>query len=510
MRLAELFADLNVAIPDDAGARRIVDITVDSRCAQRGGLFMACAGLRTHGLAHLADTLDAGVAAVAWEPGAAVAEPELPTDVVGIAVPALGTHLGLLADRFFDAPSAALTVTGVTGTNGKSTTAWLAAQALTALGRAAGYMGTLGYGVLAGGEGVALQASSLTTPGCVDVHRRLRHMLDAGAEHVVMEVSSHALDQGRVNGVRFDVAALTNISRDHLDYHGDMDRYAEAKARLFVDTGIRAAVINIGDARGAELAARCIDMRDSAEVLTVALVDTDAPDGPDARLIGRLVGAHTDGIGVRFSGDFGTAILDSSLWGRFNAENLVVATGMLLAQGVSLGAAVGALRESAAPAGRMELVRGEPDQPIVVVDYAHTPDALSEAIQATREHVAGQVWCVFGCGGDRDRGKRAQMGAVAAEFADHAVITDDNPRDEDPAAIVADIRSGLNSQSNPSSRVEVIRERRDAISHAIRSAGANDAVLIAGKGHEAVQVIGEHARPFSDRDAARTALGGVA
>jgi UDP-N-acetylmuramoyl-L-alanyl-D-glutamate--2,6-diaminopimelate ligase len=514
MMLADLLAGMNVVIPDDAGTQPVVDITGDSRRVICGGLFMARAGACTHGLAHIAEALDNGVAVVVWEPADGVAEPELPAGVISIALPRLGSHLGTLADRFFGSPSSALTVTGVTGTNGKSTTAWLVAHALTALGREAGYMGTLGYGVLAGSAEAKLQTSSLTTPGCIEVHRRLRGMLDAGAKQVVMEVSSHALDQGRVDGVRFDVAALTNISRDHLDYHGDMDHYAEAKARLFVGTGIRTAVINTGDVRGVELAARVIGKREGAEVLTVALVDTPLDngghDGPDARLIGRLVGAHADGIGVRFTGDFGEAMLDSPLWGRFNAENLVVSTGMLLAQGVSLDAAVGALRAATAPTGRMELVRGTPEQPVVVVDYAHTPAALGEAIRATREHITGQVWCVFGCGGDRDRGKRAQMGAVAAEFADRSVITDDNPRNEDPAAIIADIQSGLQSRVNPTARMEVIRERGDAISFAIRSAGANDAVLIAGKGHEAMQVVGDDARPFSDRDAARTALGGVA
>jgi len=514
MMLAELFAGMNVAIPAEAGTRQVFDLTVDSRRTVRGGLFMACAGSRTHGLAHLDGALGAGAAAVAWEPGEGVAEPELPVGVVGLAVPGLEAHVGILADRFFGSPSATLTVTGVTGTNGKSTTAWLAAHAITALGRESGYMGTLGFGVCSPDADARLQPSSLTTPGCVEVHRRLRKMLDAGAEQVVMEVSSHALDQGRVDGVRFDVAALTNISRDHLDYHGDMDCYAEAKARLFIGTGVRTAVINTGDVRGAELAARLNGMRDGAEVLTVALVDTpldgSGQDGPDARLIGHLIGAHTDGIGIRFTGDFGEATLDSPLWGRFNAENLVVTTGMLLAQGVSLDAAVGALRAVAAPAGRMELVRGAPDQPIVVVDYAHTPDALGAAIRATREHIAGQVWCVFGCGGDRDRGKRAQMGAVAAELADRTVITDDNPRNEDPATIIADIQSGVNAQENLTAPMEVIRERGDAISFAIRSAGVNDAVLIAGKGHEAMQVIGDDVRPFSDCDAARMALGGVA
>ena len=328
-------------------------------------------------------------------------------------------------------------------------------------------------------------------------------MADAGARQVVMEVSSHALDQGRVDGVRFRTAALTNLSRDHLDYHGDMDRYAATKARLFDATGIDTAVVNVGDAYGAELAQRIAANRGAIEVLSVALVGPDTEAGGDARLIGRLIGAHHDGIGLYLTGDFGEANLDSALWGRFNAENLVVAAGVLLARGIELHDAVDALRSCVSPPGRMELIRGTRG-PVVVVDYAHTPDALSKALEAMREHANGEIWCVFGCGGDRDRGKREQMGAVAATLADHAIVTDDNPRHEDPDAIVADILGGAQR------RLDVIRDRGTAIGHAIRSAAADDAVLIAGKGHETVQLIGDETRPFSDAHVARAALGRVA
>lgn len=495
--LADLFAGIHVVLPDSVVD--VTDITTNSRRTVPGGLFLACRGRRSHGLEYLADAVAAGAAAVAWEPGAGLEPPELPANVVGIAVPDLRDKLGMLADRFFGSPSADLAVTGVTGTNGKSTTAYLAAQALSVLGQPAGYMGTLGFGL-----GTQLEPSALTTPECVEVQRRLRRLADAGARHVVMEVSSHGLDQRRVDGVRFRTAALTNISRDHLDYHGDMDRYAEAKARLFIGSGIDTAVVNIGDGFGAELASRLTGVDEAAEVLSVALVDTNSRAGTDARLIGHLLGARAEGIGLRFSGDFGEATLDSPLWGRFNAENLVIATGILLAQGFALEAAVGSLRDCVAPPGRMELIRGGDSRPTVIVDYAHTPDALSKALAAVREHTDGQVWCVFGCGGDRDRGKRAQMGAVAARYADHAVVTDDNPRDEDPQAIIADILTGAPVP------LEVIRDRGDAIIHAIRAAGANDAVLIAGKGHESVQLIGGEARQFSDASAARAALGWVA
>ncbi|MFW2404219.1 MAG: UDP-N-acetylmuramoyl-L-alanyl-D-glutamate--2,6-diaminopimelate ligase [Gammaproteobacteria bacterium] len=500
MSMAELFAGTGVAF-DDAAVRnlRVVDITTNSGRGVAGGMFLACAGQSSHGLQYVADAVDAGVAIVAWEPDGSVSQPDLPPGIAGVAVPDLSERLGGLADRFFGCPSAKLAVTGVTGTNGKSTTAYIVAQALSALGQTSGYMGTLGFGI-----GQALEPSSLTTPGCVEVHRRLRKMADAGARHVVMEVSSHALDQQRVAGVRFETAALTNLSRDHLDYHGDMRSYAEAKARLFVGTGVRTAVVNVSDAFGRDLAERLGGQSNVVDLLSVALVATDSQPTGSARLIGQLQGARAHGIGVRFSGDFGEALLRSSLWGTFNAENLLVAAGILLAHGFELDRVVGALTECVAPPGRMELIRNGDSRPAVIVDFAHTPDALSKALQAVRDHTSGEVWCVFGCGGDRDHGKRGEMGAVATDLADHVILTDDNPRNEDPQSIVDDILAGASKQA------EVIRDRGDAIRHAIRAAGANDAVLIAGKGHESAQLIRGESREFSDARAARDALGRVA
>jgi UDP-N-acetylmuramoyl-L-alanyl-D-glutamate--2,6-diaminopimelate ligase len=502
MNLRELFEGMDVKTPDLS----VSDITSNSRHAERGGLFLACAGIRSHGLEFLDAALEAGVAAVAWEPAAGLSAPDLPDGVAGFAVPGLTDRIGVIADRFFSSPSSAISVTGVTGTNGKSTTAFLVTQALNGLGRRAGYMGTLGYGF--DGD---LQPSSLTTPGCISVHRRLRAMADGGASHVVAEVSSHALDQHRVDGVRFDVAAMTNLSRDHLDYHGSMDAYAEAKARLFVCAAdgnnqhhphghqIRTAVINVGDRYGMALADR-IDA--GTDLISVALVDTGY-DAPDARLIGRLTGARSQGLGLQLSGDFGTAELHSPLWGRFNAENLVVAAGILLALGFELENALAALAECEAPPGRMEIIRAREPRPTVVVDFAHTPDALGKALETIRDHCEGKVWCVFGCGGDRDRGKRGPMGAVAAKLADRAVITDDNPRDEDPESIVREILAGTGSGEC----VEVVHDRAAAIGYAIRAAQSDDIVLIAGKGHESQQIVGAEARAFSDAAVARVALG---
>ncbi len=493
IELQRLFADMNLVVPNVA----VTDITSSSRDAVSGGLFLACAGGARHGLEFLSEALAAGVRAVAWEPANGIASPTLPREVAGVRVTDLRARLGVVADRFFAAPSTDVVVTGITGTNGKTTTAFLVAQALNRLGRTAGYMGTLGTGI-----GADLRPGALTTPDCVTMHRRLRELADAGAQHVIAEVSSHALDQHRVDGVRFRVVALTNLSRDHLDYHGSMKKYAETKAHLFAGDEIHAAVLNVGDRFGAEMAGR---LGPGADLISVAVVDTDtdAPDAPDARLRGRIIGEHADGIGLLLSGDFGEAVLDSALWGRFNAENLAMAVGILLANGVTFAAAISALKDAVAPPGRLELIRGHDAGPTVVVDFAHSPDALGKALETVRRHTAGNVWCVFGCGGNRDRGKRHSMGAIAATLADRLIVTDDNPRDEDPQEIAAQIRAGAVSNAH----CEIVHDRETAITTAIDDAAPGDVVLIAGKGHESMQWVGDRAIPFSDIAVARAALG---
>lgn len=483
---------MNVTVP----SLGVTSIASNSSDVEPGGLFLACAGGRQHGLDFMAQALDSGAGAVAWEPGPGIVAEGIPAEVPSFAVPELRSKLGLLGDRFYRQPSAALAVTGITGTNGKTTVAFIVSQALNRLRITSGYMGTLGYGI-----GTNFVPSVLTTPGCIAVHRRLREMLDGGAQHVVTEVSSHALDQGRVNGVRFTVAALTNLSQDHLDYHGSMERYAEAKARLFLGSEIETAVVNVGDRIGAQLAGK---LPDGVNVVSVALVDTSR-DAPAARLVGRLSAVDARGIGLKLHGDFGEAVLSSPLWGRFNGENLVVAVGILLALDIPLDAAVAALTECFAPPGRMERIvqpDGSSDRPSVVVDFAHTPDALAKALAAIREHSGGAVWCVFGCGGDRDHGKRGAMGAVVADFADHAIVTDDNPRHENSQDIIDAIVNGIPRYAS----VDVLPDRADAIKFAIESAAPEDVVLIAGKGHESVQIYGVQTRPFSDAAVASAAL----
>ncbi|MEO8445552.1 MAG: UDP-N-acetylmuramoyl-L-alanyl-D-glutamate--2,6-diaminopimelate ligase, partial [Gammaproteobacteria bacterium] len=316
-----------------------------------------------------------------------------------------------------------------------------------------------------------------------------------GAGHVVAEVSSHALDQDRVAGVRFTTVAFTNLSRDHLDYHPDLAAYGAAKARLFA-LGAGTAVINLDDSFGRELASR---LPARTRLLGVTLAGAAS-----AELAGTVEAAGAEGLELMLRSGGQAVRLRSALWGRYNAENLLLAAGILLAEGWSLTQAADALAGCLPPPGRMERVPGRPGQPAVLVDFAHTPDALGKALAAVREHCSGKVWCVFGCGGDRDRGKRGPMGAAAVAGADHVIVTDDNPRHEDPQQIIADILAGVSSLD----RLQVVPDRADAIARAIRLAGPEDAVLIAGKGHETVQVTGDARVPFADVTVALQALAG--
>ena len=485
IKLAELFDDLVAPVAELV----VADITTDSRNVRPGTLFLACQGFEHHGLEFLEQALANGATVVAWEPAKGVAEPDDIDGVVLIEVPELGLYIGGIADQFFGQPSAHTAVTGITGTNGKTTVAWLVAQACDLLGRKAGYMGTVGYGFTND-----LSPAALTTPGVIAVHRHLRAMTDADATDVVMEVSSHGLDQGRVDGVRFKTAAFTNLTRDHLDYHGSLEAYAQAKAALFTDFQPEIAVLNVADEFGRELA-RLLHK-------DVHLLSVSADPRCEAALSAELLQADSSGLQIRFSGDYGDAELHSPLWGSFNVENLAVAAGILLSLGIDLADAVAALAQCKPPAGRMEPVAAATEQPLVIIDFAHTPDALDKALTCVRQHCDGTLWCVFGCGGHRDTGKRAPMGAIAAKLADKVILTDDNPRDEVPAAIIADIVSGFPEGSQP----EVIHDRAAAIAAAVAAATAGDVVLVAGKGDEDYQLAGTQRLSFSDRVAAQTAL----
>ncbi|MBV6423176.1 MAG: UDP-N-acetylmuramoyl-L-alanyl-D-glutamate--2,6-diaminopimelate ligase [Steroidobacteraceae bacterium] len=483
-RLAELLVD-TPGIPADVA---VSDLTIASGEVRPGGAFLACAGRTTHGLAHADEAIERGARVILWEPVAGLRVPDFPSAILALPVPHLHAQLGTLADRFFGAPSAALTLIGITGTNGKTTTAWLTAQALAACGRRASYSGTLGYG--RPGE---LRASSHTTPDAVAVQRQLASLRDAGAECVAMEVSSHALDQGRVTGVRFHTAVFTNLTRDHLDYHGSMGAYGAAKAALFDWPTLAARVINVDDPFGVALARGYGDA--GARLVTVSRRDR-------ATLRATGLRAATHGFEIDIESAWGSGSVATRLVGDFNADNVLAVLGVLHAADVPFDAARRAIARCSAPPGRMETFGGEGGAPLVVVDYAHTPDALDKALVAARAHCHGRLTVVFGCGGDRDPGKRPLMGAIASRRADRLWITDDNPRTEPAALITAAIIEGI----APGTDFRVEHDRAAAIRAALAAAGDGDAVLIAGKGHEDYQIVGHVRRAFSDQAIVRAAL----
>jgi UDP-N-acetylmuramoyl-L-alanyl-D-glutamate--2,6-diaminopimelate ligase len=486
-------ADLTAGLVDVPSQITVSDVTADSRTASEGGLFLACRGRAHHGVAFAKEAVAHGARAVLYESvGSDAQAPALPPEIFVRAVPHLSRVASTIAERFFDAPSQALTIAGITGTNGKTTCAYLLAQALDLVGKRAAYMGTLGYG-LAG----ALTDSELTTADAVNVQRQLAHLRALGAECVAMEVSSHALDQGRVAAVRFHTAVFTQLTRDHLDYHGSMTDYAAAKARLFAWTTLAARVINIDDALGQELACARSDAR-----LIVTTRKARTPGGLDAASFVRAtrVIARPSGLALAIESSWGQCELEVPLLGDFNADNVLTVLAVLLGWDVPLATAAAALARASAPPGRMEPFGSGP---YALVDFAHTPDALEQALNAARAHCRGRLWVVFGCGGDRDAGKRPLMGEIAARLADEVVLTDDNPRRENPQAIINDIASGIAAERP----LVIEHDRARAIRTTLARAAPSDLVLIAGKGHEAYQIYGSDRRAFRDQSIVRAYFG---
>ena len=490
MSRAMLLAEL---LPDVAGIPAglvVTGLVQDSRQLQPGDAFVAVLPARqevpsTHGLNFAAQARAAGASTILFEPPAP-ANIAVPADAIG--VPGLVARMGGMADRFHGEPSRAMTVVGVTGTNGKTSTVQLLAQAWTLQGRRAGTIGTLGAGLY--GQPVP---NGFTTPLVLQVHALLADLRDAGADAVAMEVSSHALDQGRTDHVRFAVAAFTNLTRDHLDYHGDMHAYAAAKAKLFAWPGLRAAVLNLDDAFGRELFA--------ALPASVRGIGVSTSGRGDAELRAEGLNLDGDGIGFDLVVDGVRHRVASPLLGRFNADNLLAVAGVLHALDAEPEAIAALLSKLQPIHGRMNRLGGS-GRPVVVVDYAHTPDALEQALSSLRAHAHGRLLCVFGCGGERDAGKRPQMAAIAERLADGVIVTDDNPRGEDGDAIVADIMRGFADAS----RVIVERDRARAIGLAVDAANAEDIVLVAGKGHEPYQEIAGVRHPFDDAQVAKAAL----
>jgi UDP-N-acetylmuramoyl-L-alanyl-D-glutamate--2,6-diaminopimelate ligase len=460
----------------------------DSRALRPGDAFLAYPGHRQDGRRFVAAAFAAGAAACIVEAEGAGA---FDFDARTAAVPALKRCAGDVAAAFYAHPGRALDIVAVTGTNGKTSTAFWTAQALEALGVPCGIIGTLGAG-----RAGRVQGTGLTTPDPVLLQRMLRGFVDDGLRACAMEASSIGLAEGRMQGVPVKVAVFTNLTQDHLDYHGTMQAYAAAKRKLFEWPGLEAAVVNADDAFGQEL----IGVLSRLRVKTIRYgIDTQASIELRAEAVEQL----GDGLRITLASGAAHGMLQAPVIGAFNAENLLAVTGALLALGHPLAAAAQALAHIEAVPGRLERIALD-GAPLAVVDYAHTPDALAKALAALRPVArsrGGRLWCVFGCGGDRDAGKRPLMGRAAEQHSDAVVLTSDNPRSEDPLAILRDIRHGFEREP-----LHIEPDRAAAIGWAIAQAQPQDVVLIAGKGHEDYQIIGARTLPFRDQQVAREAL----
>lgn len=476
----------------------VFDVTIhglktDSREVRAGDAFIALAGARTPADHYIEHAIGAGATVVLLEVMQAE-ECHEHEGVLIVPVTDLRARLGKIADRFFEHPSQRLRLIGVTGTNGKTSVSHYIATLLQETGTPCGVIGTVGYGMPG-----ALQQGSHTTPDVVQVNRVLSKILAQGGRAAAMEVSSHALDQGRIDDLTMTGAVFTNLTRDHLDYHGSMEAYGAAKARLFEREELHFAVVNFDDPFGRQLyeqlEGKCDRVRYSLHESQTELWLTEFSPSIDGFT------ASVDGLWGRFE-------ISAPVLGSFNVSNILAAMAAVLSLGVPVERVQRAVERLSPPPGRLEPFAGG-NGVRVVVDYAHTPDALSSALAALRPHVGGRLFCVFGCGGDRDTGKRPEMAREAEKAADVVIVTDDNPRSEDPETITSDIVAGF---SHPE-QVTVIHDRAEAIRQAVQSAVAGDIVLIAGKGHEAWQEMAGQRIPFSDAEQVRHALslnGGVA
>ncbi len=514
-KLSALLAGL--AAVEARADRSILGLSLDSRKTRPGDLFLATKGAQQHGADFIAEALKAGAVAVAWDSSSMRADDMNMQRTRRGNVPMFGIEnlrqqVGAIAARFHDHPARDMLVTGVTGTNGKTTVANLLAGVLHDAHAHApcGVIGTLGYGLHG-----KTQPGAHTTPDALTLQWLLAEFRAQHVKSVVMEASSHGLEQGRVNAVPFHTAVFTNLSRDHLDYHSDMAAYAAAKRRLFFMPGLKCAVINSDDEYGRTLLQ---GLPAGLHTLSYGLVAPGvvppatlsrpwlaqaAPQGlPHVR--GTITRMDQHGLALEVSTPRGEGKLESALLGKFNASNLLAVLAVLLLMDMPLEEALQSLSKAKTVSGRMERFSGAAHQPTLVVDYAHTPDALRQVLQDLRAHLGNEakLWCVFGCGGERDRGKRPLMGAMAEQYADYLVVTDDNPRNEDAVSIIADILSGM---TNPDGAY-IQRDRAQAIAFAAQHAASGDVVLIAGKGHEEYQIMGARKIPFSDRREVRHLL----
>lgn len=479
LKLSELLK--NIVTIQENHDRAITGITQDSREVKEGNVFFALKGLHTDGAAYIPQVIDKGASAVVISEDSTITSNfTCPL----ITVPNLSARLGEIASTYYQHPSLNMTMIGVTGTNGKTSISQCIAEALTTNSLRCGVIGTLGYGFPS-----EMLATKLTTPDPFTLQSYLSDLYQKGAKAVAMEVSSHALEQSRTSGIPFKIAIFTNLTRDHLDYHGDMEKYGMAKKKLFQHASLKGAVINGDDTFGAQL------VHEFAKKLPVYSYGLEQTNLPVPSIHAHQIHLNNKGITARVVTPWGEGQLRSRLLGRFNVSNLLAVLTTLLLLEIPLERGLELLSGLNTVPGRMQAFGGG-KLPLVVVDYSHTPDSLMQALVSLREHTHGTLWCVFGCGGDRDQGKRPMMGQIAERYSDQLMITDDNPRTEDPVQIVDQIMKGLLCPW----AVEIEHDRGAAIAHVISCAQSGDVVLVAGRGGEAYQTIGTEKVPFNDSD----------
>lgn len=467
----------------------ITGLSLDSRSTAQGDLFFALQGLQQHGVQYSQQAVLNGAAALAWESSDVVNGDTLPNNIPCVEIEELQSKLGLICKRFYNNPSAHMNVIAVTGTDGKTSVSQFIAQTLNQLNVPCGVVGTLGYGVYPNFE-----EASHTTPDAVRMHDLLYGLFVDEVSNVVLEASSHGLSQGRLQGVEVDTAVFTNLGRDHMDYHKSSEEYFNAKKLLFQSSNLKNAVINIDDDAGVRLVS---DFSDQLNVITYSIKSNSIQTESYVNATNiKYINGETS---FEIESSWGNAEVKTNLFGKFNISNLLAVMGALLAGNVQFDDAVSAISAIKTVPGRLEFVANEnvsnnSSSPTVVIDYAHTPQALINVLKVLQEHCVGKLWCVFGCGGNRDQGKRKLMAEAVERYADEIVVTDDNPRHEDPEAITSEIESGFSSP-----KYSLIHDRKQAIEYAIKNAAYEDVVLIAGKGHEVVQIIKNEHMPFDDK-----------
>ena len=495
MSLTELLA--GYAADEQFNRVTIMGLSLDSREVKQKQLFIALNGNTVNAIDFINQAIEKGAAAVLWEADTSTGFIDINwrknadgIDVPIVAVENLSQLVGELADRFYAMPSKDVTVCGITGTNGKTSCADFIAQMLS-VDAPCGLLGTLGRGIYP-----ALKETGFTTPDAIVCHKWLAEIKEQHAVFAVMEVSSHGLVQGRVNGIRFDSAVFTNLTHEHLDFHGDMGNYADAKMQLFKIPGLKNAIINLDDEAGRKIVS---SLDKNIRCIGYGLNKDNKPDvyGSDIKL-------DQNGLSMNVATPWGEGEISAPVIGDFNASNLLSVLSVMLLHGVEFKEALKRLSAIKSVAGRMQRFGGN-NHPLVVVDFAHTPDALEQTLISLRQHTQDDLWCVFGCGGERDRAKRPLMGAIAEQNADYIVLTNDNPRSENAADIIDDIKSGITSKN-----IIIKQDRHAAIHYAVSQAKAGDIVLVAGKGHENYQLIGDTKYPFNDAEEVMQQLGALA